>query len=140
MTQPTDYGVDLATYVTPDGFIDLAPEMTEVTGRDLLIQSLVRRQFTVRGTCRDSPNDGIDLRTMISDGKTPQGIAKIAGTITAELARDQRVRVKTTDIQVAFDYATSKLTIVENIDSELGPFSLVLAVGAVSLDVIVRSR
>ena len=129
------YGRDLATYVDADGVLDITDTIAEVTGLDVLAQSLVRRHVTAKGSDISSPNDGIDVRTFIKNGLTQQELSVIAVTIQQELIRDQRVLPSTT-VQATFNTQTNVMTLTELIQTATGPFSLTLAVSSVSVEVL----
>ena len=130
------YGTCMAT-VAMGGAIDIAPGVL-ATGLDVLAQSLVRRQMTPRGSALDAPNDGIDVRTLIKTGMTQTEVSQIPGTIRNELLRDQRVRSCT--VTATFNQVTNTMTIVENIQSAVGPFTLTLLVSQVSVTAILNSQ
>ncbi len=133
MTTPNPYGRDLGTFpnALANGVIDLDLGMTEVTGRDILSQSLVRRQTTPNGSVIDCPNDCIDIRGWLSDGVTSATLQSFAGRLKSELLKDERVLDVL--VSVAFTASTNTLTIVENFQSDYGPFSLTLTIGDVTI-------
>jgi phage baseplate assembly protein W len=127
------YGVCMATTVN-GGSIDIAPGVL-ATGNDVLAQSLVRRQMTPQGSDPSAPNDGIDVRQLVSAGMTQAQINKIPGQIQAQLLRDQRVSA--VSVTAAFNQATNTLTLIELIQPVLtGPFSLTLAVTSVTVTLL----
>ena len=137
MANTTDgiYGRDLATLINSDGVLDLTDTMQEVTGIDVLAQSIVRRHLTAKGSDISSPNDGIDVRTFIKNGLTQQELSLFAVVIQQELIRDQRVLPSTT-VQATFNPQTRVMTLNETIQTASGPFSLTLAVSDVSVEVL----
>ena len=126
MTQPASlpFGQCLATLFNEKGVLDLTPDMQLASGRNVLAQSLVRRQFTPRGSVITSPNDCIDIRQLISQAMTDAQVAAIGQVIRTELVRDQRVL----DAQVTVVLSANKTvaTVTENVQSAQGPFTLTI--------------
>jgi hypothetical protein len=133
MTQPNPFGNALWTGTNSMGQIDMDPAIRRVTGRDVLSQSLVRRQTTPLGSVVDSPNDCFDIRDWLSLEQTPAQIAQLQHVIQQELLKDQRVYACTAIVT----YSGSMLTVVETIQSSYGPFTLTLSVSQVTLSVLV---
>lgn len=134
MTQPfavNPYGTDFAIAGNP---LDLDPGMRVTSGRSLLSQSLACRFSTPRGACIDCPNDGMDLRDMVSDGLTLPQLNAMQGTIQNEALKD--VRVKKCTATLSFSLQTSTLTVVMNVESLYGPFQFTLAVTSVSVTIL----
>jgi hypothetical protein len=129
------YGNDLFCAPTSTATLDLMLTMNEVSGLDLVAQSVIRRQVTAKGVDISSPNDGIDLRAFIKNGMTQQQISVIAQTVQRELIRDQRVLPSTTVVG-SYTNATNTLTLQETIQTAAGPFSLTLEVSQVSVRVL----
>lgn len=126
MTQASPpYGQCLATLPNEKGQLDLTPDMQVATGRSVLVQSLIRRQFTPRGTVITSPNDCIDIRQFISQGMTAEQLHILSATIQNELLKDQRVLA--VKVQVSMNQSTSVCTITENVQSSAGPFTLTIS-------------
>ena len=147
MTQPVSpFGTDLLSLPNPDanGVIDLDPGMLEGTGRQLLAQSLVRRQSTPTGSVIDCPNDCIDLRGWLSQGWTQQAMQAAAGSLKAELLKDERVTDVTITLTVGPNpggaSGTNTLTIVEQFTSSYGPFTLTLNVSAVTIQALIADQ
>jgi hypothetical protein len=140
VTQPATlpYGSCLATLPNANGTIDLTPDMRMATGRDVLSQSLVRRQTTPRGTVLTSPNDCIDIRQLLSSGQTQAQLAAIASIIRGELLKDQRVN--DAPVVITVNTATGATAIAESISSSLGPFSLTLTLTAGAIAAVVSGQ
>jgi hypothetical protein len=138
MTQPIQpWGSCLAT-LPQNGVIDLTPDMQVATGRDVLSQSLIRRQTTPRGSVLTSPNDCIDIRAYLSKGQTRQQLQLLSQTIRQELLRDQRVTTAT--VAISYAVATSVTTITESILSSYGPFTLTLALSSGNISAILSGQ
>ncbi len=129
------YGNDLWCGPTSTNTLDLDPMMLEVTGIQLLQQAVIRRQVTTKGTDISSPNDGIDLRQFVKQGMTQQQISVVAQTVQQELIKDQRILPSTT-VVASYDTTANVLTLQETIATAQGPFSLTLAVSAVTVQVL----
>ncbi len=129
------YGNDLWCGPTSTNTLDLDPMMLEVTGIQLLQQAVIRRQVTAKGTDISSPNDGIDLRQFVKQGMTQQQISVVAQTVQQELIKDQRILPSTT-VVASYDTTANVLTLQETIMTAQGPFSLTLAVSAVTVQVL----
>jgi hypothetical protein len=114
--------------------LDADPSMRTVTGRALLVQSLLCRQTTPRGSVIDCPNDCINLVDYVSAGMTAAAISQLYGTIQNELRKDQRVFSAT--VTGSYSFPTATLTLNESIQSGYGPFSLVLAVSSVTVTLL----
>lgn len=127
MTQPApNYGVTMNMLVNGSGFVDIDPTGASVTGIAVLAQRLVLRQTTPLGSVIDSPNDCLDIQDMLSSGMTDAEIAQLPGQIQQELVKDQEVLAVVAS--VTYTPSNSTLSIVENIQSQQGPFSLTLTV------------
>ncbi len=129
------YGNDLWCGPTSTDTLDLSPMMIEVSGLDLLKQAIIRRQVTAKPTDISSPNDGIDLRTFVKQGMTQQQISVVAQTVQQELVKDQRILPSTTVVG-SYDQIKNVLTLQETIVTAQGPFSLTLAISAVTISVL----
>jgi hypothetical protein len=130
----TFYGTDFAVAPNANGILDIQPTLQYVSGLQVLIQSLICRQMCVKGSISDAPNEGIDLRTFIRAGLTQQLLAQIPSIVEKELLRDQRVQSAT--VTGNYDPVQNVLTLNEVIQSTLGPFSLTLAVSALTVTLI----
>ena len=129
------YGNDLWCAPTSTAVLDLDPMMLEVSGTQLLQQAVIRRQLTATGSDPSSPNDGIDLRQFVKQGMTAQQVSQVCQQVQQQLILDQRILPSTT---VTGDYnsITNTLTLTEVIATSNGPFSLTLAVSAVTVQVL----
>jgi hypothetical protein len=143
MTQPAPnpFGIDFWIGFAPgpnknagNTILDADPSMRTTTGRQLLIQSLLCRQTTPRGSVIDCPNDCINIIDYVSAGMTPAAITQLYGTIQTELLKDQRVT--SAIVTGSYSFQTSGLTINEAIQSSYGPFTLVLAVSSVTVTLL----
>lgn len=117
-----DYGSDLA------GIDDITPDLGEVTGKRALLEALATRLIQPRGGLHYDPNYGFDTRSLLSSETKPRGVEQsIAGQIQA----DERVEAAT-NVRLTFDEATRTLEIRVDVESNEGPFTLVLEPGNAS--------
>lgn len=133
MTQPSDFGLDLATVWTETG-PDLDSGFTEATGIDVLAQSLVRRLTTPHGSVVGCPNDCIDLRALLGAGVTNQDVQALQSAVQTEIQRDARVLQST--VRAQYDTVTKALTLTIRVVSAAGPFAMTLSVSAVSVQLL----
>lgn len=125
-----DLGTDLST---PDG-ADLDPLGGTVSGRRAVGQAIARRLVTPRGGLLDDESYGYDLRQLVGEALRPGDLA----TVQAEIADQCRMDERVDDVAVAVTLAASGALRVElTIATEtLGPLRLVLAVSAVSAEIL----
>jgi len=125
-----DLGTDLST---PDG-MDLDPLGGTVTGRRAVGQAIARRLVTPRGGLLDDESYGYDLRQLVGEALRPGDLA----TVEAEIADQCRMDERVDDVAVAVTLAaTGALRVELTIATEtLGPLRLVLAVSAVSAEIL----
>lgn len=133
MTQGV-FGTDLATVWTSAG-PDLDSGFTEATGIDVLIQRLVRRLTTAHGSVPGCPNDCIDVWQYLGAGITNADAQAIQAQIKAEVERDQAV-LPGVSVTTQYDAATRTLSVKIAGSSTLGPFSMTLAIGSVTVDLL----
>lgn len=140
MSNANPYGTDLGSFpnAAANGVLDVDLGMSEVSGRTLLSQSLVRRLTTPTGSVVDSPNDCVDIRGWVSSGVTQAELQNIAGNLKTEIEKDERVVAAT--VAVAFNSATQTLTITINVQSGYGPFSLTLTVANLTVSVLLANE
>lgn len=127
----------IATPVDADGVVDLDPAFGLVSGRLALAQAIARRITTRAGLLArigDDPAYGIDVRESLgADTDTDDRTAfAIAAEVQAEVMRDERVRGA--DVSAALADGVVILTIL--LADAIGPFRLVLAVSAVTVEIL----
>jgi hypothetical protein len=111
---------------------DLDPGMIEVDGRVCLAQAIARRLMTPRGGLIDDTNYGYDLTAFINDDITASAIGRMQGQIVAECMKDQRV----VGASASVIYTAQQLIVTISITDGVGPFPLVLAVSAVTVQIL----
>ena len=137
MTQNTNpWGTDLWLGPNANGVLDLDPSGRTVTGLPVLIQSVIMRQSTPTGSLVGAPDECFDLRGFLSAGMTATDIQALQGFIQSQLLRDDRILA--CSVSASYTFATSTLTVVERIQSSLGPFTLTLSVSQVSSSINVN--
>lgn len=125
----TDLGVDLYC------ISDLDPAGRTVTGPEALAQALARRLSTPRGALAaigDDPDYGTDLRDYVGADTGAGAEAEIEAAVRAECLKDERVR----DVDVTVSIAGRALTVGVRVASTAGALRLVLAVSAVTVDLL----
>ena len=127
---PTDYGSDLSCLA------DLIPSMAETSGQRMLAEAYVRRLSTPRGQLYRYPNYGYDLRGLIKRESLIPG--DVERDIEAELLKDERTKSVAAD--VTFAKASEELSIDIVVDSDEGPFELVLGIDSVSVQILELSE
>jgi hypothetical protein len=132
--QPNPYGTDLLVTFSGDGNGDVDASGALASGVRVLAQSCVMRQTTTQASLLGAQSECFDLREWISKGMTQAQISAIGSLVTNQLLRDQRITAAS--VSASFNYGTSKLTLIEQIQSTLGPFTLTVIVGAVTVHVI----
>ena len=131
----TTLGTDISTPVSAEGLLDLDPTFALSTGRAQLAQAIGRRITTRRGTLAwigDDPDWGIDVRDYLGSDADAQTAFRIAAMVEAEVLRDERVRA----CQATATVADGTLTLSLRLADADGPFRLVLAVSAVTVDLL----
>lgn len=119
---PVGWGSDLSC----DHDIDEA--FTELAGDDpiLVAQAAYRAITTPRGSVPDAPDYGVDLNGYLSRGVTVQAIQALAGMISLEIRKDDRVDSVSVDVQPEDDGRALRVTIDGTIAESSRTFSLVL--------------
>jgi hypothetical protein len=130
MTQPTnlpDFGTTLSC------IFDLDPMGAMVTGLTTLSQALIRRITTPRGRLLYDPNYGYDIQSELNDDVTQLQVGQIGLNMDQEFLKDQRVFASKTTVVLS---ALGELDTNSQIQSAVGPFSLVLNVSQVGVSVV----
>lgn len=125
----------IATPVDADGVVDLDPAFRLVSGRLALAQAIARRITTRAGLLArigDDPAYGIDVRESLGADTDDRTAFAIAAEVQAEVMRDERVRGA--DVSAALADGVVILTIL--LADAIGPFRLVLAVSAVTVEIL----
>ncbi len=132
MTQPvspTDFGTTLSLT------FDLDAMGATVSGLTALAQALIRRITTPRGRLLSDPNYGYDIAGELEDDVTTQQVNAIAANVDAEFLKDQRVFSSVTTVTLQTD---GQLDVASQVQSALGPFSLVFSLSPSGILTIVN--
>lgn len=124
-----DYGTDLSCTT------DLDPLGRLVSGNELMVQVCCRRLYCAAGQLFSDPTDAsIDVRDLISDDIGPNDLTRIQGLCSQALLGDQRIL----SASVVAQYDTKLKTLTLNIScvGANGPFSLTLAVTALTVQLL----
>lgn len=124
----TDFGTDVACLT------DLDTGLGAVRGNDCLKQWLVHSIITPTGSLSYAPNFGVDVREYLSAAVGPLELQQLRALIRSTWESDDRV--DSADVTVSFDSNTQALGIVGSVQTAAGPFSLTLAITAVSVAVL----
>ncbi len=111
---------------------DISAESRTVTGNRVVAEAIARRLMTPRGRLIGYPNYGYDLTQFVNADVGPRELAAMRAGIVAECLKDQRVAGATADVTLASDV----LTVTIKLDAALGPFSLVLSVTALTVELL----
>ena len=131
----TTLGTDISTPVSDEGLLDLDPAMRLATGRTQLAQAIGRRVTTRRGTLAwigDDLDHGIDVRDFLGSDADGQSAFRIAALVQAEVLRDERVR----SCDATASVTDGLLTLSLRLTDDDGPFRLVVAVSAVTIELL----
>lgn len=121
-------GVDIAC------FPDLDPELRLINGRAVLAQDLLHRFETPAGGLWYEPSYGYDLRALLLRAIDEADARKIEAAIAAQARLDERVF--DIDVTVLFNRAMHTLKVTMGVETEEGPFELVLGIDAVSATIL----
>ena len=111
---------------------DFAPTGGMVSGNVAVGQALIRRILTPSQGLIDDPTYGYDVSTMIDSATTNGQVDQIMRAMDQQFLKDQRVQSSKTTGTFQNQILTTSTTVV----TALGPFSLVLAISAVSVTVL----
>ena len=145
MTQPlpNPYGSDFWIGFAPgpnksagNVLLDADPSLRTVTGRALLVQSLLCRQTTPRGSVIDCPNDCLDIRDFLRAGVTSQAQAAFQGQLQTEIAKEQCVQ--SVSVSVVWNLSAGSMVIAVVIVSALGPFTLTVAAAQITVTTLLN--
>lgn len=107
---------------------------TLVSGRTNLGWAIARRLMTPRGGLFYDPDYGFSLVALLSSGAAPQAVLSVGSQIETEALKDERVLEASADL--SFDDRTRKLTITLSLTDADGPFVLILAATAVTVELL----
>jgi hypothetical protein len=126
-----DLGLDISTPIDPDtGLPDLDPFFGLIDGIEQLAQALFARIVTPTGALIDDLSYGHDVRENLNDSSPSP--ARIAAAVRSQWLADERVL----DAQVGVTFADETLRIEGFVESSAGPFRLVIAIGALTSEML----
>ena len=126
----TDFGTDVSTYV--DG--DLDPYFMTIRGPRVVAEAIVRRWTTPQGALFFDPSFGQDIRALLSQAVSPASLFALRAMLVAQAEEDERVLHARVD--VVLDAPTRRLLIRGEIVTADGPFSLVVSIDQLSLELL----
>lgn len=126
----TDFGRDVSTFTNGD----LDPAFRWISGRRVVAERVARRLYTDVDLLEYAPDGCLDIRAFLSGGVDNATLLRLASRITAIAERDESVA--TADATVSWNDATQALKVRIALETEEGPFSLVLAITAVTLELL----
>ena len=119
----TDYGTDF------EGIDDVLPTMRMISGPPVVIESLLRRFRTPRGTLWYARNYGTDLRQFINGSASNSQIAR---AVELECRKDARVLSVSVDVE----RAENTITITLRLELGDGPFVAVIGVDELTVELL----
>ena len=128
-----DYGLDLSCST------DLSPTLSTSSGSTLMGEVCVRRLYCRQGGLLSDPNAlTLDARDFISQGISgQQDLTTIEAKCAAALLDDERIQ--SVVVRATFDYQTRILALSVEGTGSSGPFSLVLAVSSLTVELLAGS-
>ncbi|WP_394845194.1 hypothetical protein LZC95_50230 [Pendulispora brunnea] len=117
-----DFGTDVSTVG------DLDPTFTPVSGQRVVLERILRRLSTARGTLAYAPDEGIDIGDWTNDATTRMQRLVLANYIRSEVERDEAVT--STDVSVSLE--ANGLVALISVETDDGPFSLTIPIADVS--------
>lgn len=107
---------------------DLTPDFQEVDPNSpyAVAQDAYHRLCTARGLIPDDPSYGTDVLGLLQRAFGPNGSMETKGRVINELSKDDRIDLKTLQVQVEADTVNSSLDISVFGNCTQGPFSLVM--------------
>jgi hypothetical protein len=116
---------------------DLPPTFRLVSGQRNLANALARRLSTPSGALAifgGDPEYGFDLRDKMNSSWTQEELAALGSQVESECRKDERVEGAT--VTASHNLSTSTLTVDAQIESAEGPFSLILKVSDVGIELL----
>lgn len=123
-----DFGMDVG------GVTDIDPTFRRISGGMVLATSLLRRFRTRRGSLEWAPDDGFDLRLLLSRAISDAEIPLLQKQIALEAEKDERVQSADCLLEINARAESMKVTILA--DTAQGPFPLVFTVDKLSVEIL----
>jgi phage baseplate assembly protein W len=115
----------------------IGKNVTLVTGFENLGLQLIRRLSTPRGALFYDPNYGDDIRLFLNKPITPSTIKQIEYVVKTQCEQDPRV--DNADVSVTYNQSLLALVVTISITTFLGPFTLVISVSSLTIDMLTIS-
>jgi hypothetical protein len=124
-----DFGTDLDC-----GVEGLSAQFELVSGRTALVQALLHRFQTERGTLVDDRDYGLDTTAWVGMRVTTPLLISWQQALANEAKKDERVL--SAKASITFDAQASTLTFALAVTTAEGPFVMTVAVTALSVDLL----
>lgn len=124
---PEGFGIDLK--ILPD--LDPIPKLQG--GRRNLAEALAKRLTTPRGGLFYDPSYGKDIRLLLNETLTEARLRQEEAEIEAEIEKDERIESASATLTVVNQ---ERLKVKIECQTRAGPFALVLAVSAVTVELL----
>jgi hypothetical protein len=105
-----------------------------ITGKRVVAEAVLRRWSTERRSLPYDLDYGTDARAMIGDSLTSASIGEWQSALAAEAVKDDRV--EDCDVVITYDRATETALVTASITTADGPFRLVSAIDAVTVNLL----
>lgn len=97
MTTASPFGVDISTF--RGGVPGLDPTFTPITGGRVVVEAVLRRWLTPRGSLDDLPEDGCDCRKFIQMRMSATNRARAKRELEAEARKEDGVAICTVTVE-----------------------------------------
>lgn len=127
-TEPLGYGTDLSCV------LDVADDFGEVDPQSpaAIVQALLRRYVTPRGTLPDDQEYGLDVRRYCNRGVTLVDLRSLSGQMVSEARKDDRIDDATVEVTTADEVLLSRVLVAKVVitpaDPALQAFTFTFAV------------
>lgn len=112
----------------------LPKRWTFASGKTNLANSIARRLQTERGTLAYAPDEGLDVRDLLSEGVTQANLVTWQAAITRECEKDERV--EGADVTITPNDTGDEATIEIALESTEGDVTLVLSVDKLTVTLL----
>ena len=131
----TQAAIDFGTcWATPTG--DLSMPASMASGFQAVAQAVLRRWSATRGRLIDDPNYGENVTDMIGDDMGPSDLAYAQQKLSAEAQKDERVLACVVALALS---GVGLLTVSAKITTAAGPFTMVVAASAATVQLLLVS-
>lgn len=127
-----DLGTDVRSLFTAN-VVDLDPYFQIVSGATAVAHAVARRFLTPAGSLVWDEDVGLDLRDWLLECLSRAQLPAIASMVRTEALKEERVDSATADVTLG---ASGVLTVTLSCTTAAGPFVLVLAASALTVDLL----